>query len=138
MRRGRILALDFGERNIGLACSDELGLTVQPLPSIPRQTRNLLAERLRELIREHAVSSLVVGMPWNMDGSAGPAAEKVSRFIQFLAGELGLPLSQTDERLSTLEARELWQSMGPRQKRKYRTVDSVAAAIILERHLREE
>ena len=70
-----------------------------------------------------------------MDGSRGPAAERVEAFIRLLANELALPLDTVDERLSTIEAIVLWRAMNRRQQRRYRTVDSLAAALILERHL---
>jgi putative holliday junction resolvase len=71
-----------------------------------------------------------------MDGSYGDSADRVERFMAALRQELGLPLSGVDERLSTVEAQEVWNEMRPRQQRKYRTVDSLAAAFILERFLR--
>ncbi len=138
VRRGRILALDFGTRNVGLATSDELGITVRPLPSIPNRNRRDLLHRLKTAVQEFAVERLVVGIPVNMDGSAGMAVERVQRFMQFLQQGLRLPLRGVDERLSTVEATEIWRGMSARQQKKYRTLDSLAAAIILERYLREE
>jgi putative pre-16S rRNA nuclease len=133
---GKVLALDYGTKNVGLACCDELGVTVRPLASIPNTSRRNLVARLRTVIEEHGIQSLVVGIPRNMNGSFGESANQVERFIAALRRELGLPLSSVDERLSTVEAQEVWNEMSPRQQRKYRTVDSLAAAIILERFLR--
>jgi putative pre-16S rRNA nuclease len=133
---GKVLALDYGTKNVGLACCDELGVTVRPLASIPNTSRRNLVARLRTVIEEHGIQSLVVGIPRNMNGSFGESAHQVERFIAALRRELGLPLSSVDERLSTVEAQEVWNEMSPRQQRKYRTVDSLAAAIILERFLR--
>ncbi len=138
MRRGRILALDFGSRNVGLALSDELCVTVRPLPSIPNLGRRDLLRRLKASVVDLGVHALVVGIPLNMDGTSGEAVRRVRRFIQSLQVELGLPLHEADERLSTVEADEIWMAMNARQQRKYRTRDSLAAAIILERYLREE
>jgi len=135
MRAGRILALDFGERNIGLACTDELGVTVRPLPSLRHISRRSLLDRLGALVREMNIVSIVVGMPLNMDGTPAAAAERVAGFIHLLEAELGLPLSSVDERLTTMEAMEIWRQMNSRQKRRYRTADSLAAALILKRHL---
>jgi putative holliday junction resolvase len=133
---GKVLALDYGIKNVGLACCDELGVTVRPLASIPNTGRRNLIARLRTVIEENRIQSLVVGIPRNMDGSYGDSADRVERFMAALQQELGLPLSGVDERLSTVEAQEVWNEMRPRQQRKYRTVDSLAAALILERFLR--
>lgn len=138
VRRGRILALDFGTKHVGLATSDELGITVRPLPSIPNRNRRDLLQRLKTAVQELAIECLVVGIPVNMDGSAGMAVERVQHFMQFLQQGLRLPLRAVDERLSTVEAAEIWRGMNARQQKKYRTLDSLAAAIILERFLREE
>ncbi len=137
MRRARILALDFGTKNVGLATNDELGITVRPLPSLPNRNRRDLLRRLKTTAEELAVESLLVGIPFNMDGSAGSAVERVERFMRLLQKVVGLPVLTMDERLSTVEASEIWRDMTPRQQRKYRTVDSLAAAIILERFLKE-
>ena len=137
MRRGRILALDYGSKNIGLATSDELGVVVRPLPSIPNVNRRDFLRRLRAAVKEHGIESLVVGLPLNMDGSSGESVERVRHFIEKLRQELDLPLREFDERLSTVEATEMWNEMTARQRRRYRTVDSLAAAFILERFLRE-
>jgi len=137
MRKGRVLSVDYGLKNVGLACCDELGVTVHPLASIPNRGHRDLLSRLRSAVREHHVSHIVVGMPLNMDGSAGEAARRVERFIQLVRTELGMPSTAVDERLSTVEASEMWREMSPRQQRRYRTVDSLAAAFILERFLTE-
>ena len=129
--------MDYGTKNIGLACSDELGMTVNPLPSFPNLGRRDLLRRLRSAIFEHGVRELVVGIPYNMDGSSGDAARRVEQFMKSLHSEVDVTLSGVDERLSTEEALEVWRSMKPRQQRKYRTVDSLAAAFILERYLKE-
>jgi putative Holliday junction resolvase len=137
MECGRILAVDYGVKNVGLACCDELGVAVRPLPSVPNNGRRELIGRLRSAVQEHGIERLVVGLPLNMDGSSGEAVRRVERFMEALRAELSLPLCGFDERLSTTEATEIWRGMGSRQQKKYRTVDSLAAAIILERYLEE-
>ena len=137
MRPGRVLALDFGSKNIGLAASDELGVVVRPLPSMLNSNRRDLLRRLRAAIEENSIDALVIGLPLNMDGSSGPSVQAVRRLADFLRRQLPLPLWEVDERLSTVEAIEVWRSMNSRQRRKYRTVDSLAAAFILERFLEE-
>ncbi len=137
VERGRILALDYGTKNIGLACCDSMGVTVRPLPSLPNRGRRDLMSRLREAAREHDVERVLVGIPLNMDGSSGEAVRRVERFMKMLRDELGLPLEGFDERLSTAEAAEIWRGMSTRRQQRYRTVDSLAAALILERYLEE-
>lgn len=129
--------MDFGSKNIGLAASDELGVVVRPLPSIPNSSRRDLLRRLRTAIQENAIDALVIGLPLNMDGSSGAAVQAVRRMIEWLRKELPLPLFEVDERLSTVEAIEVWRTMNSRRQRRYRTVDSLAAALILERFLEE-
>jgi putative Holliday junction resolvase len=134
---GKILALDYGEKYIGLACSDELGLTVRPLPSIPNRGRRDLVKRLQAMVRSMSIQILVVGLPLNMDGSRGDSVAGMELFVSSLQRALGIPLAEADERLTTVEAMEFWRKMSPRQKKKYRTVDSLSAALILERYLKE-
>ena len=110
---------------------------MRPLPSIPNVNRRDLMRRLKAAVRDYAIDSLVVGIPMNMNGSAGAAVQGVQRFVEVLRREVGLPLYTVDERLSTVEALEIWREMSARQQRRYRTVDSLAAALILERLLRE-
>jgi putative holliday junction resolvase len=134
---GRILAVDYGQKNIGLAYCDELGITVQPLPSIPNGGLRDLIKKLLATIRTMEIQELVLGMPINMDGTRGEAVLRMEQLMATLKAELKIPLSEVDERLSTVEATEFWQGMNRRQQKRYRTVDSLAAAFILERYLRE-
>jgi putative Holliday junction resolvase len=136
-RRGRTLAIDYGEKNIGLACSDELGITVVPLPSFPNLGPKDFLSRMRTTVREMDVRQLVLGMPLNMNGSRGEATERMEKLMRDLQSSLKLPLTGVDERLSTIEAAELWNTLSPKRRKKYRTVDSLAAALILERYLKE-
>ncbi len=134
---GRLLSLDYGTRNIGVACCDDLGLTVRPLPSLRFLSRRDLVSRLRSTIRENEIRGLVIGIPYNMNGSTGDSVRQVERFAALLQEEFDLPLNRVDERLSTIEAGDIWREMSPRQKRRYRTIDSLSAALILERYLKE-
>src|SRR5512140_524679 len=132
MSSGRILALDYGSKNVGLACSDELGITIQPLASVPNSGKSFMLSRIKATVGDLGIARIVFGLPWNMDGTEGPAIERVRRFMDAVAQELALPLDGVDERLSTVEATEIWNRMPARQRRRYRTVDSLAAALILE------
>ena len=135
---GRVLAVDYGTKNVGLARCDDLGVTVMPLASVPNTGRRNLLARLKAAAEEHDIGEVVVGMPWNLDGSAGPAVAAAERLIDALRAELGVPVRSCDERLSTLEALERWRGLTPRQQKRFRTVDSLAAALILERFLAGE
>ena len=134
---GRILAIDYGTKNIGLAYSDELGLTTQPLPSLPNTGKKNLLKKLRDLAGSLQIQAFVLGMPVNMDNSRGESVAKMEQIMAFLKKGLNMPLIAVDERLSTVEALEIWNDMTPRQQKRYRTVDSLAAALILERRLTE-
>jgi putative holliday junction resolvase len=134
---GRILAIDYGKKNVGLAYCDELGLTVQPMPSLPNRGLKDLLANLRTTIRSMDIRELVLGIPFNMDGSRGDAVIQMEHLQETLKAKLGLPLHGVDERLSTVEAAEFWQAMSQKQQKRYRTVDSLAAAMILDRYLKE-
>ena len=134
---GRILAIDYGEKNIGLAYSDELRLTVQPLPSMPNLGRSNFLERLQATVRAMTIQELVLGIPLNMDGTSGDPVLRMERLMGVLRSTLKIPIKGVDERLSTVEALERWRDMSPKQQKRYRTVDSLAAAFILERYLKE-
>jgi len=137
VKRGRTLAIDYGSKNIGLACCDELGVAVRPLASIPNRGLRDLLKQLKQALDENAIEYIAMGMPLNMDGSQGEASRQVQHFIDHGLAALGLPIAVVDERLSTVEAREAWTAMSARQQRRYRTVDSLAAAFILKRYLEE-
>jgi putative Holliday junction resolvase len=135
--RGRILAVDYGEKNIGLACTDELGLTIRPLPSLPNSGRRGFFRALQDTVRVLDIRELVLGIPLNMDGTRGDSAVRMDELMEALKKLLRIPLIGMDERLSTAEALELWRDMSTKQQKKYRTVDSLAAAFILDRYLKE-
>jgi putative holliday junction resolvase len=136
--QGRILAIDYGKKNIGLAYCDELGLTVQPLPSLPNIGKKDFHRKLRATVATMQIQELVLGIPFNMDGSRGDSVIQMERIMESLKATIKLPISGFDERLSTVEAMEFWREMNPKQQKKYRTLDSLAAALILERFLREK
>ena len=136
--RGRLLALDYGQKNIGLACSDALRMTVQPLPSIPNTGRKDFILKIKSIVREMDIRELIIGIPLNMDGSRNDSVRRMEQLMRTLTNALSLPLNGVDERLSTVEANQYWKQMNQRQQKKYRTVDSLAAALILERYLKEK
>lgn len=136
----RFLGLDYGGRTVGVAVSDPLGLTAQPVETIWRDRENHLRETLRrigELAAQYQVSGIVLGLPLNMDGSAGERAEKTMEFRDVLERRTGLPVYLSDERLSTVESEEVLSEMGIKKRDMKRLVDRTAAAIILTDWLRE-
>ncbi len=132
-----ILAVDYGSKNVGLACTDASGTVVRPLQSIPNRGRRALSREIARIAQELGAATVVVGMPRNMDGTIGEAVAAVERFMKDLRDALPAPPLGQDERLSTIEAIELWSAMKPRQRKRYRSADSLAAALILERFLAE-
>ena len=131
----RILGLDVGEKRIGVALSDPLGIIASALIVIEGKTETDAIQRVVALAREHEAERIVVGLPRSLDGSLGPQARKVQTFADSLAGRIDIPVVTWDERLSTVEAeRTLVQAGMKRDKRKKR-LDSVAAALILQGYL---
>lgn len=134
----RVLGLDFGTERVGVAVSDELGIIAQPIEFILRRPAAGLWERLRALHRAFPCERILVGMPRNMDGSYGPAAEAAKQFIQQLRQEMEVPIQTWDERLSSVQAkRVLLQANLSRKKRKGK-IDKMAAAVILQSYLDSE
>ena len=136
--KGRVLAIDYGRKRIGLAISDELGMTAQPLETLVRTNRRNDLRRLRELARQHEVARIVVGHPVRLDGSAGEMAEQAARFAARVQKELGLPVEMMDERLSSWEAQETSAATKPKRNKQAAGVDAVAAAVILRDFLERE
>ena len=125
----RIIALDHGTRRIGIAVSDEMKMIASPLEYVHAEPFAGFLSRLREILQEKAVGLILVGMPRNMDGSYGPAAEKVREFLAALKNEVAVPLQTLDERLTTVQAvRSLLQANVRRNQRKEK-VDMSAAPV---------
>ena len=131
---GRILGIDFGTVRIGLALSDPLGMTAQPLEVIERRRVEPIA-RIIELIAEHEVQRIVVGQPLRLDGTKGPASEAIEQFVAQLAERTPVPIEMWDERLSTKQAEQVMIAGGARRKTRKGNVDKIAAAVILMSYL---
>jgi putative Holliday junction resolvase len=136
-RLKRILAIDYGRKRIGLACSDEMGLTAQPFGTLLRTNRRNDIRRLREICRERAVGQIIVGHPLHMTGEAGEMAQEASRFAARLEKDLGIGVVLFDERLTSWEAEQLMADSGSKSKRKRKYVDDVAAAVLLRDYLNQ-
>jgi putative holliday junction resolvase len=131
----RILGLDHGSKRIGIAISDELKMIAQPLEFVAAEPLAEVLMRLEELILEKEVEMILVGLPRNMNGTYGPASEKVQEFVATLRGALSVPIKTWDERLTSAQAnRCLIQGNVRRDKRKEK-VDKMAAALLLQSYL---
>ncbi len=129
---GRLLGLDYGSRRIGVAVSDPLGITAQPLPPIRRESDEKDIEAIAATVRQYEVAGVVLGLPLHLDGGEGTQAKKAIRFGEKIRERLGLPVETWDERLTTAQAeRHLIESGVSRGKRK-EVRDSLAAVFILQ------
>jgi putative Holliday junction resolvase len=135
----RIAALDIGDRRIGVAISDGLGLTAQPLLTYnrcwPKRDARRDARSLLRLLRKAECCSIVVGLPLHLSGKIGQSAEKVQSFVELLRAETELPIELWDERLSTTAAHELLDAAGHPVRGREGVIDQVAAVLILESYL---
>lgn len=131
----RILALDHGTKRIGVAVSDELKTIAQPLEFIPAAPFAGFLARLKEILREKEVESILVGLPRNMDGSYGPAALKAREFIAALRDAVLIPVQTWDERLTSAQAQRFLIQGGVRREQRKQKVDKTAAAILLQSYL---
>jgi putative Holliday junction resolvase len=135
----RILALDVGERRVGVAVSDPTGTIARPLHAIKRASRAEDFAAIARLVDEYRAEAVVVGQPLSLDGHAGPQARRVARYAEALAEMLTVPVIPWDERFSTARADEiLRETRGERAKRRARAtgeIDAIAAAVILQRYL---
>jgi len=131
----RILALDHGTVRIGVALSDELKMIASPLEFIPAEPFADVLTRLKALILEKEVELIIIGMPRNMDGSYGPAAEKVREFATALKDSIAIPFKMWDERLTSTQANRMMAESGVKRDKRREKVDGMAAAIFLQSYL---
>lgn len=131
----RVLAIDHGSKRMGIALSDPSGIIAQPLEFIPAEPFSKLLERLKELIREKQVELILVGMPRNMDGTYGPAAQKVQEFVGALKEAVAIPIKTWDERLTSTQANRFLIEGNVRRQDRKQKVDKAAAAILLQSFL---
>ncbi|SES72003.1 putative holliday junction resolvase [Natronincola peptidivorans] len=131
----RIMALDVGDKRIGVALSDLMGWTAQGLETLTRTNIKKDLQRLEEIIRANNVNKIVVGLPKNMNGTLGPQSEKVIVFAERLEKRTNIEIVYWDERLSTVSAeRSLIEADVSRKKRKT-VIDKVASTYILQNYL---
>ena len=131
----RILAIDHGSKRMGIAISDELKMIAQPLEYILAEPSDKFLARLNELITDKEVELILIGMPRNMDGSYGPAAQKVQDFVEMLKAAVCVPIKMWDERLTSAQANRLLIQGNVRRDKRKEKVDKMAAAILLQSYL---
>lgn len=131
----RILALDPGSKRMGVALSDELGWTAQPLETYERRSLAADVAHIQDLVRRYEVREVVMGMPLHMSGRVGAEAERVQALMDTLGQALNVPVVAWDERLTTKSAEDLLIAANVSRKKRKGTVDRVAAAILLQSYL---
>ena len=131
----RIMGIDYGDARTGVAISDLLCTIVGSTYVVPSRNREKAIADIVRLAKENQVEQLVVGLPRNMDGSEGPRAEKCRQFKALLEETCGLPVVLWDERRSSIEAHAILHAAGKKEKKHRKTVDAVAASLILEGYL---
>lgn len=131
----RILALDHGTKRIGVAVSDETKTIAQPLEYISAEPFADFLVRLKKLLVEKEIDLVLIGLPRNMDGTYGPAAQKVEAFVAVLRGAITVPIKTRDERLTSAQATRVLVQGNVRRKKRKETVDKMAAAILLQSYL---
>jgi putative Holliday junction resolvase len=130
-----VAGLDVGDARIGVAVSDDLGVTVRGIGVVRRRGGTHDLDSIVRLLREYPISRFVVGLPLNMDGSEGRQAARVRAFAEGLRAHTGLSVDLWDERLTTFEAEERLRRRGVRPAKRRQLVDQVAAEVILRSYL---
>ena len=128
----KILAVDWGKATLGLAVSDDLGITAQGLSSLPRVSESKDIDAIGAYIRNLGIEAVVVGLPKNMDGTLGPSAEAAQAFAEALGARLDIPVHLWDERLTSLAAERTLVGAGIRRRARRSMRDKVAAIMILQ------
>ena len=133
----RSLGLDIGDKRIGVALSDPDGLLASPFTIINRREETADIKAITDIISQHQVEQIIVGLPRSMDGSIGKQAEKVKDFTQKLCRHTEVPVEFRDERLTTVLAKRLMRAAKTKKSREKAQDDAIAAAIILQGYLDE-
>ena len=131
----RVLGLDVGDRRIGVALSDALGITAQQLTVLERHAMSADVQAVEQLIAHHHAEHLVVGMPLTMAGAQGPQAKKVVAFVDGLRRRLTVPIHWIDERLTTVQGQRALREIGASRRKRHQVIDQVAAQLILQQFL---
>jgi putative Holliday junction resolvase len=129
---GRVMALDVGERRIGVALSDPTRMLASPLTTIRAVPRSTALKRILTLIRDYQVTALVVGLPLTMNGDIGPQATLVQQFVDELRPLIDIPIAFVDERLTTVAAERMMIDLKIKPEQRRARIDEMAASIILQ------
>ncbi len=132
---GIYLGLDIGDKRIGVALSDELGMTAHPLCTLTRKNRKVDLVAISDLVSLHKVKRVIIGLPISLDGSIGEHAKKVQKLAQRLQNVIKIPIELCDERFTTAEAEAILQELNKNAKEQKDIIDQVAAVIILREYL---
>ena len=136
----RLMGLDYGNVHVGVALSDELGMTAYPLEVIKRKDSNKFRKtfaRIEEIAREYKVDKIIIGLPLNMDDSESEISKTVIDFSENIKRRTGLPVELWDERLSTLEATDILKEAGIKVQDRKTYIDKIAASFILRRYMED-
>jgi len=131
----RVLGLDYGEKRIGVAVCDELGMTARGIATIARKYWKKDIEQIAGLVREYSARKIVIGYPVRLDGTEGIQCEKVNMFVDALKKGISVPVEKWNEALSTKEAEGLLREADINRRKRRGVVDKLAAAIILQDYL---
>ncbi|MEE3399995.1 MAG: Holliday junction resolvase RuvX [Eubacterium sp.] len=134
----RVMGLDYGDKTVGVAISDELLITAQPIETVERERTNKLRktyQRIEALIAEYEVEKIVLGRPLNMNGTEGDRVELTEAFAEEISRRTGLEIIWMDERLTTVEANRILEETGVAHSARKEHIDKMAAAIILQTYL---
>jgi putative Holliday junction resolvase len=129
------LGLDIGSKRIGVAISDQSGLIGQALETIASTNPERDIRRILEIVRDYEVTEIVVGLPYNMDGSEGPQVDKVRKFMDLISENVSVPVHEWDERLTTVAAERVLLEADMSRAKRRKLVDKIAAALILQGYL---
>lgn len=131
----RVLALDYGSKSMGLAVTDELGITAQGLPTLRRTNKRNDLDYLRRVIKQYSVGEIVMGLPLRLSGETGIQADKVGLFAEELRKKFKVPVHLFDERLTSVEANRVLRESEMSIRRRAEVVDQLAAVLILQAFL---
>lgn len=131
------MSLDVGDKRIGIALSDPMGILASPLAIIERTSETEDVEKIVSLINQHQVKEIIIGLPLSLKGDVGEQAEKVHVFVDHLTQHTGIPLILRDERLSTVSANRLMREARTKKTKQKIPDDAFAAALILQSYLDE-
>lgn len=132
---GRILALDYGQRRVGVAVSDPLKITAQPYATWEKKSRDELVDTINRCITELGVELILVGLPLTLRGERGTTAQKVEQFTSYLCEQVQVPVQLWDERLTTVQAHRVIHSMDRKPSRNKAKIDQMASVLLLQNYL---